>query len=304
MPTILNATDAGARRPLIIEVAVNGARDRSVNQHVPLSADEIVASVDACVAAGASIVHAHAGRPVVGSGGHHDSAVYADAFARILSRHPDLLLYPTLPGGGPGTTMARRLAHVRELAERGLVGMLPVDPGTMNYGAVDASGRPPTHEAVYQTTYADVDQGLSIARGLGLPCTLSAFEAGFARLAEAHRRAGSLPAGSLLKLEFSAGARLFGMSPDETGLAAWLRLFDPDKLAWMVTLRDGDVTERLASLAIEQGGHVRVGIEDYAGDRQPRNEELVAAAASLGAAHGRRPAMPSEVRALLKPEAA
>src|SRR5690606_8127932 len=133
------SADADVRLPLIIEVAINGARDRSVNQHVPLSADEIVASVDACVEAGATIVHAHAGRPVVGSGGHHDSAVYADAFARILSRHPDLLLYPTLPGGGPGTTMAGRLAHIRELAQCRLVSMVPVDPGTMNYGALDAS---------------------------------------------------------------------------------------------------------------------------------------------------------------------
>jgi hypothetical protein len=55
----------------------------------------------------------------------------------------------------------------------------------------------------------------------------------------------------------------------------------------------------LAALALERGGHVRVGLEDYAGDGTPTNVELVRAAAALVTASGRRVATPAETRALL-----
>ena len=109
-------------RPVIIEAAINGARSKAFNPHVPLSSDEIVDCISACVEAGASIIHVHAGQPIVGAGGHHDSAVYKDAFARALDRHPGLLLYPTLPGGGIGTTMAQRLGHVQRTLPDGIGG--------------------------------------------------------------------------------------------------------------------------------------------------------------------------------------
>lgn len=286
--------------PLIIEVAINGARSGASNPHVPLTAEAIVRDTDACMRAGASILHTHAGMPVVGAGGHHDPEVYLEAFAQILQLHPGALLYPTLPGGGPGTRMSQRLAHACVLADRGLLGMVPVDPGTMNYGAIAADGSPPEHAAVYQTTYEDVAWAMAYACGKGLPCTLSAFEPGFVRLAEAYRLAGKLPAGSIVKLEFSAGRRLFGLQPTAAGLDAWLELFDASRLAWMVTLRDGDPSEELAQLAIERGGHVRVGIEDYGGPRAPRNQDLVAEIVEIGRRCGRRPAKPAEVSAVLR----
>lgn len=290
MPTVNGSTDHHSSRPLIVEVAINGSRTKADFDAVPLSADEIVRTVSACVEAGATIVHAHAGQAVVGAGARHEAAPYVEPFTRVLERHPGLLMYPTLPGGGVGTTMAQRLAHVCELADLGLVGLLPVDPGTMNYGRIDDAGRPPEHDKVYQTTFADVSEALSIGRRRGLPCTLSLFEPGFARLVEAHRLAGTLPAGSIVKLEFSAGARLFGLPPDEEGLACWLRLFDSRRVPWMVTLRDGDVTAGLAKAAMERGGHVRVGLEDFAGPSSTRNEDLVEAAVALGRSLGREPA--------------
>lgn len=292
--------EKGLFDPLIIEVAINGARTKAFNPHTPLSSREIVETVDACVRAGASVVHAHAGEAVVGAGGRHDSAAYEAAFAEILKLHPGLLMYPTLPGGGPGITMSDRLGHVCKLAALGLVGFVPVDPGTMNYGRIDAQGHAPVHEAVYQTTYADVGWAFNLCHKLELPCTMSAFEPGFVRLIEAHRKAGTLPRDSIVKLEFSAGDRLFGLLPDAHGLEAWLRLFDRERIAWMVTLRDGDPADGLAQLAIRQGGHVRVGIEDYAGPLTPRNEELVATIAAIAHAHGRTVALPDQVRSLLR----
>src|SRR3569833_132635 len=286
--------------PVLIEVAINGARTKAASPHVPLTEDEIVRDILVCVEAGASIILAHAGEPVVGGAGHHGSAAYLRAFARVRERHPALLMYPTLPGGGPGTALARRLALVVELADAGVGGIVPVDPGTMNYGRIDAHGRPPVHEQVYQTTFADIDWAFALCRERGLACTMSLFEPGFARIVQAHADAGTLPTRSLVKLEFSAGARLFGLSPDALGVDAWLRLFDAERIAWMVTLRDGSPADGLAQLAIERGGHVRVGIEDFGGPGAPRNAELVAEIAALCNRMGRRTARPNEVLNLIE----
>ncbi len=288
-----------ARGPVIIEAAINGARSKKANPNVPLSPDEIVECISACVEAGASVIHVHAGQPIVGSGGHHDSAVYKDAFARALARHPGLLLYPTLPGGGPGTTMEQRLGHVIELCRDGLASMVPVDPGTMNFGHVSRDGVPPVSDRVYQTTFADVDWAFRHCCEQKLSCTISVFEPGFIRLVEAHRRAGTLPMRSIVKLEFCTGDLLFGLTPDALGLHAWFSLFDYCAVPWMVTLRNGDVNDSLAELAIARGGHVRVGLEDYAGRDQPTNHELVAAAAAIARRYGRRPALPHEVRDII-----
>ncbi|GAP38065.1 hypothetical protein ISF6_4259 [Piscinibacter sakaiensis] len=283
----------------MIEAAINGARSKADNPHVPLSSAEMLASIAACVDAGASVIHVHAGQPVVGSSGHHDPAPYLALFAAARARHPGLALYPTLPGGGPGTTMAGRLAHVFALARAGLLSLVPIDPGTMNYGQVGPDGQAPVHDRVYQTSFEDVAWGFAACRQASLGCTLSLFEPGFARLMEAHRRAGTLPQPVLAKLEFSAGRRLFGLAPDATGVAAWLRLFDARRIPWMVTLRDGDVGRSLAGLAIRRGGHVRVGLEDHGGPGTPRNEDLVAHVARLAIRAGRRPAHPEELPELL-----
>ncbi len=286
--------------PLIIEVAVNGSRTKRENAHVPLSDAELIDCIDRCVAAGASIVHLHAGEAVVGAGARHAPEPYERVLAEVARRHPDLLVYPTLPGGGAGTSMQDRFAHVEALARAGLLRLAPVDPGTMNYGGLGPAGEPPVGDRVYQTTFADAAYGFAACVRHGIGCTMSLFEPGFLQLALAHRRAGSLPRASIVKFEFTTGRRLlFGLPPGAASLDAWCAMLDDAPLPWMVALRDGDVAQALAGLAIARGGHVRVGLEDYAGAREPSNEALVAEVAALGARHGRRAATPSEAAGLI-----
>lgn len=281
--------------PVIIEVAINGGRRKADNPHVPLEPDEIVASVDACVRAGASLVHLHAGEPVVGSDGSHASLPYVALLRRIRDRHPALRCYPTLPGGGHGTTMVRRLAHVIALREAGLLDIAPVDPGTMNYGGIGPAGEAPRGQRVYQTTFEDVHEAFALLAEHRMGCTMSLFEPGFLQLVLAHRAAGSLPPASIVKFEFTSNRRLmFGLPPSLESLAAWRSPLRGTGLPWMVTMRDGDVSRALARWAIEQGGHVRVGLEDFAGSRQPSNDALVAEVAAIARECGRPPATPEQ----------
>jgi uncharacterized protein (DUF849 family) len=66
-----------------------------------------------------------------------------------------------------------------------------------------------------------------------------------------------------------------------------------------VNYRDGNFNDGFGRLVVERGGHVRVGIEDYGGPGEPRNEELVADIVELARSLGRRPATPEETAGIL-----
>lgn len=285
--------------PLIIEVAINGWMTKAENPHIPIAPDEVIASVTGCFEAGAQIIHAHAGDAFVGNVHRHESKPYLAAFGPLQKSFPDAILYPTLPGGGPDITMDDRYAHIRELMDAGLMKMAPIDPGTMNWGERDANGAPKPGAPIYQNTLDDVAYVLAFCRQHDLICTLSIFEPGFLQLILAHQKAGSLPNGIVVKLEFSAGPLIFGLPASAHSLDAYLAMLDGSGIPWMVNLRQGDLMDGFGRIAIARGGHVRVGIEDYGGPRTPTNEELVAEIAALGRELGRPPASHGEVARLL-----
>jgi uncharacterized protein (DUF849 family) len=71
-------------------------------------------------------------------------------------------------------------------------------------------------------------------------------------------------------------------------------------LAWSVAVPGGDVgATPLARLAIERGGHVRVGLEDFAGPRQPSNAELVREIVAIAREVGRPVATCDQAREIL-----
>jgi 3-keto-5-aminohexanoate cleavage enzyme len=77
-------------------------------------------------------------------------------------------------------------------------------------------------------------------------------------------------------------------------------MLDGTSLSSSVAVLGGDVIgSGLAALALERGGHLRVGLEDYAGDAEPSNLQLVARAVELISSHGRRVATPTETLELL-----
>jgi uncharacterized protein (DUF849 family) len=286
--------------PLIIEAALNGGTPKDRNPHVPRTVDEIVESALACLEAGAAIVHNHNDEPNVGGSGRHASEPYAAAWGRILERYPDALLYPTYAGGGPHTNVRERYAHIDELRAAGLLRISLLDPGTVNFDGIGPDGVPGTGDGVYQTTFGDVRWMADYCREHRLAPSVSVFEPGFLRLALAYHQRGELPEGAMVKLYFGGGRLLFGLPPTRASLDAYLAMLDGTGLPWLVAVLGGDVAAGdLARLAIERGGHLRVGLEDYDGPRHPRNEELVREAVALAEAAGRPVATPKDAARIL-----
>jgi 3-keto-5-aminohexanoate cleavage enzyme len=124
--------------PVILELAVNGATPRHRNRHVPRTPAEITEVALAGIESGASIVHNHNDEPMFTADGVHAVEPYLAAWRPVLERDPDALLYPTRAAGARGIPVARRWAHVEELARRGMGGMTLVDPGSVNLGLTSA----------------------------------------------------------------------------------------------------------------------------------------------------------------------
>jgi 3-keto-5-aminohexanoate cleavage enzyme len=230
----------------------------------------------------------------------HAVEPYLAAWGPVLERHPDALLYPTMAAGARGIPVAQRWAHVAELARRGMGGMSLVDTGSVNLGltsdgaiAADAAAGP------YANSLADVEYMFTRSGELGAAPSISVFEPGFLRTTLAWQRSGRLPPGAMVKLYFG-GELEFGLRPTAAALEAYLELLEPSGLPWSVAVLGGDVVGcGLAELAIRRGGHVRVGLEDYAGPGEPSNLDLLRAAVAVAEGLGRAPATTVQARQIL-----
>jgi len=295
-------------RALIIEAAVNGVTTKATNPGCPETPAEIAADAIACLRAGAAIVHNHNAEYAVD--GARAASIYLEAWRPVLAEFPDAILYPTL---GFGQGIAERFAHVEPLAKAGMR-MSFVDTGSVNLGATDDEGLPGGTEFVYVNSFADIRHKVKVCEKYALAPSIAIFEPGFLRTALAYESAGRMPKGAFVKLYFGAdrgylgGGRRgasFGLPPTVRALDAYLELLEGSRLPWAVAVLGGDVVGcGMAKLALERGGHVRVGLEDYAGDRKPANAELVREVVDLARKVGREVASPSRAAELLEMRAA
>ena len=284
------------QQPLIIEAAINGSTPKAANPQVPRSVDEIVAAACACLEAGATVVHHHNSDGLLE--GRHESAPYREAWTAIYARHPDAILYPTMGGGGAHTTIAERYAHVEELADAGVLRMAIVDPGSVSLGTLGDDGLPVAVDLVYQNTFADVRHMVEVCLRHGLAAHVSIFEPGFLRVALAYHAAKKFPRAKI-QLYFGGPSIPFGLPPTAASLDAYAAMLEGSGLPWMVGVIGGSVADPLAELAIERGGHVRVGLEDYGGSGQPTNEALVTEIVEMARRCGRAIATAAEAAGIL-----
>lgn len=288
--------------PVILEVALNGATPPDRNPNVPRTPTEVAADGLRCLEAGAAIVHNHTDdRSFDGVTRSHDPQPYREAWRAILDARPDALLYPTMTGGGPHTTIEERYGHVEALGREGLAGLGLVDPGSVNLGFLERDGTPDASPIVYENSNADVRHMMDVCARLELPISFSIFDGSFMRTAVAYARAGRVRHGGILKIYFGGPRASFGLPPTRAALLAYLDLMGDCGLPFSVAVLGGDVLETpVAREALERGGHLRVGLEDYAGTDQPSNALLIERARTLCDEVGRPMASASEARRILQ----
>jgi len=269
--------------PVIIEAAINGVTPRDRNPNVPRTPEEIAQEAIRCIEAGASIIHNHNDDPVLDMvTPAHDAGPYIEAWRPVLERHPDVFLYPTMTGGGPHTTVEARYGHIPQIAAAGVLRMGIVDPGSVNLGSFESDGAPSPSETVYLNSNADIRYMVDTCTELEVPISFSIFDGSFMRTAVAYVQSGRIRHGGQIKIFFGSDYAPFGIPATRAGLEVYLDILADCPLPWSVALPGGNILEsEVGRLALERGGHLRVGLEDYAGPGEPTNLEILERTAKL-----------------------
>ncbi len=294
---------ASTSAPLVIEAAINGMTTPARNPSVPQSAEEIAAESVACIEAGASVIHTHL--PDLRLSVEETINGYLAAWQPVLEARPDALLYATFRDVPDA---AGRSAHIWALAQAGVTTLSYVDTGSVSVGEAGADGLP-AGTSVYVNTYDDCRYMFDRCHRFGLGASIAVFEPGFLRVVLAYAWAGRLPAGSMVKFYFGGDRSLFtgrptpitfGLPPTPPSLDAYLAMLGDTAIPWAVAVLGGDVTRSaIGQEAVVRGGHLRLGLEDFAGDRTPTNVELILEAVELGRRLGRHVATPAQAADLL-----
>jgi 3-keto-5-aminohexanoate cleavage enzyme len=286
--------------PVIIEVALNGQTSPERNSTVATNTDEIVEQGLACMDAGASIVHNHLLTHALPA--QEAAEAYLECFRPWLAQDPDVLVMPTL---GSGSGVAEKLGHLDVLADAGAARIGFIDPGSLILGWAEPDGTPSPNSFVYVNTFADMAWAIEQAHRRDFALHFAIFEPGFLRNVFSYWRLGRLTPGSFVKFYFGGDhgymARgrgvTFGLPPTEKALDAYLEMMALEgcDLPWFSAVVGGDLIRTpVARATLERGGHLRVGLEDHYGDRQPSNDELVREVAALCREVGRPVATPAQ----------
>jgi uncharacterized protein (DUF849 family) len=289
-------------RKVWIEVALNGGWSPRHQPGVPVTVEAIVAQGIACARAGAAIIHTHA----YGDDGAQtfDWQVYARIIEGIRLATDALVYpsYPMTPGIDIAGETAPRFAHVEALAERGLLDLAVIDPGSVNFTTVTttAATKP---ASTYLNPEAHIRHALDFAKRRGLHPAFAIYEPGFTRAGAALARvAGVKP--PIYRFMFSERLA-FGFPPRPYALAAHLALLAETApgAPWMTAGLTVDVRPLIGE-TVAQGGHVRVGLEDAPLGSSMTNLAWVEDAVRLVRQNGGEPAAAAEVRTDLRALAA
>ncbi len=283
-----------------IEAALNGPWGRERQPGIPVTVDEIVADGIAAAEAGAAIVHLHAYDDATGRQ-RDEWPLYARIIEGIRAK-VDVIVYPTIPLAGseyagsarPG---APRFGHIAELARRGLLEWMVLDPGSVGFVRFDELAGS-SAGFIYANPLADVRDGMAIAHEQKLHPSFAIYEPGFMRLGAALARTLKTPV-PIYRLMFS-DEFAWGFPAKPQYLAAYLRLLEETApgAPWMVAGLGVDIRPLIPEAA-GRGGHVRVGLEDAPWGSALTNQRWVEQAVHLVRQAGHEPATASEVRAFL-----
>lgn len=290
---------------LIIDARLNEYTFREPNPNIPYAPEEIAADAAACVEAGASIVHYHAREPETGAPSS-EVGLYAET-VRAIRQHCDAIIMPTL-GANTVTDLDERIGHIEALAQDDATraDMVPLDLASLSLGmwreGMDAVRG---DDLVYYNPIGTLKELAARSNACGALPMAAIWNVGSLRLLEAFCATGVLPSTLFAELFTTEGGLISGHPGTQAGLQALID-FVPSNVdcVWAAACYGANALG-LAEQAIEQGGHVAIGLGDYAypelADGTPTNAQVIEAVVELAHKHGREVASPAETRARLTP---
>jgi 3-keto-5-aminohexanoate cleavage enzyme len=266
---------------LIITCALTGAEvTKAQNPAIPYTVAEMAQSAREAVDAGASVLHIHAryddGSPT------QDAERYRAILDAIRDACPDAILQVST-GGATGMSREERLQPLSLNPE-----MATLDCGTLNFGG----------DEIFINTENDIIAFAEAIQARGIYKELECFEKGHVDMALRLHKKGFITA----PLHFSFVLGVNGGMTGEYRDFKFMRESIPAEASYSAA-GIGRFEFPLASYAIEDGGHVRVGFEDNIylekGVLADSNARLVEKAVRMAREAGRDIASPNDARRLL-----
>jgi len=268
-------------KKLIITCAISGAEvTKEHNSAVPYTAEEMAQSAYRAYLAGASIIHLHAryddGTPT------QDAKRYEEIIQAIKALAPEVIVQVST-GGAVGMTRDERLGPI-VLNPR----MATLDCGTLNFGG----------DEIFINTENDIKYFSKALEERKIFKELECFEKGHIDMVLRLAKRGFINP----PLHFSFVLGVNGGMMGELRDFLFLRDSIPSDATYSVA-GIGRYELTLAALAIIDGGHVRVGLEDNIyiekGKLAPSNAALVEKVVKLAKIYNREIATPEEAKKIL-----
>jgi 3-keto-5-aminohexanoate cleavage enzyme len=285
---------------LIIDVRMNEYAMRDENPNVPWSSDEIVADALECAEAGATVVHFH-GRDGRTGGAVNDTAFYAEAISGIREAS-DVLIHTTL--GYVTQPPEDRLAHLIELAKDPATrpDIAPVDMASINVDIYDkVAKRFTTDDLLFENPTKNLQFFTREIQRLGIKTIHTCWNIACSRTVAAFIDMGLIEGPAYVALLMSEQGLFAGHPGTVRGFVSHLdHLPRNGDVVWLSGCYPGSILP-LAGAIIAEGGHVTLGLGDYAYPElgRPRNADLVRVIAELARNLGREVATPEEAREIL-----
>ncbi|MDR1432159.1 MAG: 3-keto-5-aminohexanoate cleavage protein [Propionibacteriaceae bacterium] len=267
---------------VILTCALTGAiTPKSVNEHIPMTPEEIAQDAYDCWQAGASVVHLHM-RDDEGLG-TMDAARFVKTI-ELLKAHPDCDVVINLTTGGDSrATDEERYAHLPLI--------LP------EIGSYDAGSFNWMPDGVFVNSPKFLETLGAVERELNIKPELEIFDLGHIGITEYYARKGILD--TPLHYQFVLGVP-GGLDTSIDTLLFLKNRIQPGSTWGAFGIGRAHLPIMYATLAM--GGHVRVGLEDnvyYSQGRKATNVQLVERAVRVIGEFGKEVATPDEAREIL-----
>jgi len=288
---------------IIIEARVNELATRRGNPHVPFLPKEIIADAKGCYDAGASVCHYH-GRTAEGAP-EHAAEFYLETNTGIRAQS-DILIHPTLGYVANDADAMSRFAAVEEMMKSAATApdFAPMDTGSVNVDWWNLEqSRYDTTELIYKNSTGTLMHFAERIKHHGLKPYLVSWNVSFTRQIEQFLKMGVLTDPAYICFCMTDEIIFAGHPGTVAGLDAHTAFLPKDfRCVWTVVNYKGDLFQ-LTEKIIREGGHISIGLGDYAymdGARHLTNAEVIAKVAAQARAMGREPATVDETRAMLE----